>query len=454
MHKHYSNDPQAERSLRRAVREGGGYSVMAGAGETYFSAYALLLRATTTQIAFLASVPSLLGSFMQLVSAWIGHGAAQRKPFVIAGVLTQALMWLPMIWLPHFFPAYGMSIFIACVVVYYAAANFSSPGWNSWLGDLVPDGERGRYFGHRSRYMNMANFIGLAGAGLVLHFGELHAAARTGFSIVFTVAMFARLFGAYQVRNMWEPAHRHSDEQARTVRGMLYGMKRSHFMRFSLFQAAMNLAAGIAGPFFAVYMLRDLHFSYLQFMMSAAIVVLAQFMTLNMWGRIGDKFGNRVVLAATSVVVSILPVLWLFSTNFLFIVAIQVLGGLSWAGFNLSASNFVYDNVTAARRSVYGAVHNTLGAVAMFIGAAIGGYLGAHLPAHATVLGLHVKFASGLCWLFLLSTIARFVAASWFVPNIKEVREVQHITAGRLLWCLSGMEVVASAVRNRTRERL
>lgn len=454
MQKPYSKDHNAERSLRRAVREGGAYSVMAGAGETYFSAYALLLKASTTQIAFLASVPSLLGSFMQLVSAWIGHGSTQRKPFVIAGELIQALMWLPMIWLPHFFPDRGMTIFIACAVVYYAAANFASPGWNSWLGDLVPAGERGRYFGNRSRYMNMANFCALAGAGLILHYGQLHASARAGFSVVFTVAMFARLFGAYQVYRMWEPQAVHHDEQARTLRGMLYSMRQSHFMRFSLFQAAMNLSAGIAGPFFAVYMLRDLHFSYLQFMTSTAIVVLAQFVTLNMWGRLGDKFGNRVILAATSVIVSILPVLWLFSTNFWFIVAIQVLGGLSWAGFNLSASNFVYDCVTPARRSVYGAVHNTLGAIAMFIGAAIGGYLGAHLPASANVAGMHFEFASALCWLFLLSTIARFIAAAWFVPNIKEVREVQHITTRQLLWRICGMEVVASVVLNRGRGKL
>ena len=46
----YSKDPRTEQSLRHSVRDGVAYSVMAGAGEHYLSAYALFLKATTAQI--------------------------------------------------------------------------------------------------------------------------------------------------------------------------------------------------------------------------------------------------------------------------------------------------------------------------------------------------------------------------------------------------------------------
>lgn len=445
-----ADDRLRRESLGRAVREGESYSVMAGAGETYFTAYALLLRATTSQIAFLAAVPALLGSFMQLVSAWMGHGAHARKPLIVVGVVAQGLMWAPMIWLPFWFPAHAMTIFIVCVVLYYAAANFASPGWNSWLGDLVPEDQRGRYFGHRSRHMNLANFVGLAVSGLVLNYWQAEAAPRVGFSIMFTFAMAARLYSAYQVHRMWEPQPPAADVHTQTLRHLFFGLRQSPFLRFSLYQATMNLSAGIAGPFFAVYMLRDLGFSYLQFMTSTAIVVLAQFMSLRMWGRIGDKFGNRVILAATGFLVPILPVLWLVSTQFWYIVAIQILGGLAWAGFNLSASNFVYDTVVPARRSTYGAIHNTLGAVAMFIGTGIGGYLGIHLPASATLFDVQIEFVSGLCWLFLLSTVARFATSLWFIPALREVRNVPPLSARELLWRLCGAQAIAKVFLNRS----
>lgn len=441
--KTYSTDVRADRSLRFAVRESNGASVMSGAGETYFSAYAILLRASNTQIAFLAAAPALLGSLVQLIAAWLHHVTDRRKPLIMAGLFLQALVWLPLIWLPYYFPSQAVAIVIACIVLYYAGGNFAAPSWNSLLGDLVPEGGRGRYFGHRSRLANLWNFLALTGAGIVLHFWKLQGQERLGFMLVFSVALLARLYSLYQVARMHEPVHEHSDAEARTLRGLLTGLRDSHFMRFSLFNAAMNFAAGIAGPFFAVYMLRDLGFSYLQFTASTAIVVLTQFMTLSMWGRLGDAFGNRIILVVTGFLVSILPALWLLSTSFLFIVAIQVLGGLAWAGFHLSAGNFVYDTVAPSRRAAYSAVHNVLAALTTFVGAAFGGWLTTQLSTQAVLFGFEIELVSSLGWLFLISTIARLSTAIAFVPLLREVRSVAPISAVTLLYRVMGFALLA-----------
>jgi hypothetical protein len=75
----YADDPIVDRSLRHSVRDAAAYSVMTGGGETYFSAFAVFLKASTPQVALLASLPSLLGSFAQLFSAWWGHRKGVRK---------------------------------------------------------------------------------------------------------------------------------------------------------------------------------------------------------------------------------------------------------------------------------------------------------------------------------------------------------------------------------------
>ncbi|WP_461285036.1 hypothetical protein [Acidiferrobacter sp.] len=54
----------------------------------------------------------------------------------------------------------------------------------------------------------------------------------------------------------------------------------TQFPRFAIFTAVMSFSAGIAGPFYAVYMLRDLHFSYLEFMATQTVVVISQVGTL------------------------------------------------------------------------------------------------------------------------------------------------------------------------------
>jgi MFS family permease len=98
--KRYSKDPQIDRSLRHSVRDGGAYAVMLGFGETYFSAFAVFLKASTAQIGFLASVPALLASFAQLLSAWLGHTFGNRKAIILLGAGLQAFIWIPMALLP------------------------------------------------------------------------------------------------------------------------------------------------------------------------------------------------------------------------------------------------------------------------------------------------------------------------------------------------------------------
>ena len=58
-----SKDPRINHALRHSIKDGVAYSVMAGAGETYFSAFALFYKATTTQIGLLASLPPLVALF-------------------------------------------------------------------------------------------------------------------------------------------------------------------------------------------------------------------------------------------------------------------------------------------------------------------------------------------------------------------------------------------------------
>lgn len=439
---------QKEESLRHMVREGVMFSIMSGFGEIYLSAYALFLKMTAGQIGFLSAVPALLGSSTQLLSAWIGNRTGHRKRIILIGVTLQALMWIPIMVLPYLFPAHAAVIVLLCIVFYYAANNLAAPLWNSLMGDIVPENTRGRYFGSRSRAMNFANFLALVSGGIVLNYWKDQSLAGVGFLIIFSIAMVARLLSAYQVTRIMEPLPEGRRQTVRSLRRMFHDLRKSLFARFSVFMALMNFSANIAGPFFAVYMLKDLQFSYLEFMMSSAVVVLMQFFTLSNWGRVGDSFGNRRVLAVTAFVIPVLPALWLFTHSFAGIIAIQLLSGVAWAGFNLSASNFVYDAVAPDRRSSYVAAHNVLGSLATFSGAALGAHLSSRLPTHASMFGFHITFAHPLSWLFLLSAIARLNVAVAFVPLLPELRKVQPVRLSVLLWSVTGCGAMAQFVRH------
>jgi len=403
---------------------------MAGAGESFFAAYALLLKAGAAHVSLLAALPSLLGSISQLVAAWAGHYLVRRKTLMVTGVAIQLASWLPIIWLPYFFPQHALAILIGSVAIYYTGFHLASPMWSSLMGDLVPEARRGRFFARRTRLMSITSFAAMLAAGGTLHYFEIAGETRVGFMLIFTFAALARCYSLYQLTRMHEPAHHRAGLALPPLKQLLPRLRHSPFARFSIFFALFNLGVAITSPLFAVYMLRDLGFSYLEYTASTGMSVMLQFLTLGMWGRITDSFGNRVVLAAMGAVIPVLPALWLVSGSFSYILLLQMAGGLCWAGFSLAAGNYLYDTVVPEKRAAYLAIHNVLSNGGIFIGALLGGFLASILPAGFTLGGHAWQWTSSLWAVMLLSALARGAVAALFLPGITEVRRVRPL--GRL----------------------
>ena len=83
-------------SLKASFRDGMSHAVMMGAGETYLGPFGIFLGATTLQVGLLGTLPQFFGAFMQ----WIGARAMprfhSRRTVILAGVLIQAALWVPM----------------------------------------------------------------------------------------------------------------------------------------------------------------------------------------------------------------------------------------------------------------------------------------------------------------------------------------------------------------------
>lgn len=415
----YSKDPVVDRTLRHSVRDGVAYAAMSGGGETYFSAFALFLKASAPQVALLATLPPLLGSLAQLLSAWLVQRLRRRKPLIMLGASLQALVWLPLMALPLLFPERAVLLLIACVTLYHAMGNFAAPPWIGLMGDLVPERKRGRYFGRRTRLATMTAFLALVSGGLVLHLFARWEWTLLGFLGIFTGAAVARVVSVYHLSRMHEPEPPPEPERPAPRVGRL---RDSHAWRFTLFIAAMQGAVAVAAPFFAVYMLRDLQFSYLQFMANTGMAVLVQFLTLNTWGRISDVFGNRLILITAGSMIPVLPALWLVSADFWYLLGVQVISGLCWAGFSLSVGNFLYELVPSERRSRYMAMHNVLTAMAVFGGGALGTLLIRSLPQQGVLFGIEWQWSSMLLATFAASAVLRGMVAVVFLPRLEEAR--------------------------------
>jgi MFS family permease len=198
-------------------------------------------------------------------------------------------------------------------------------------------------------------------------------------------------------------------------------------------------------------MIRDLHFTYLEYGTWLAAGVLGQFLTLKPWGLISDRYGNKKLMVVTGLAVPVLPMLYLLSTNLAFLVIVNLLGGIVWAGLALGLQNYVFDAVRAEDRAKGVAVWHTINAIGWFVGAMVGGWLATATPAEIHWAGVNVQLASNLPVVFFLSGLLRLIVSLTLLGTFGEARAVEAISHRQLLTKLPLVKPLSEAFGKRER---
>ncbi len=434
-----------ERSLDASLRDVAAYGVMVGLGETYLSACAVYLGASNLVLGILASVPLFVGACLQPLAANLVDSSGHRRRWYLLGAGLQALTWLPIagsLFLPS---PLDLWILVASVVVNFAGVHFASPPWNSTMGDLVPSDIRGRYFGKRTAVMIVCTALAAAAAGLGLHGSKARGVESWGFVLIFAAALAARCLSVSYLARMVEPPYRRTPEDAFTLRQFLRALPRSNFAKFVFFVAALNFAAHVAGVYFAIYFLRELRFTYTEFMISQFLLILSQIPALRFWGKMGDRYGTRKVMAVTGVGVTLLPFLWLLGRSPLWAWSLQIWAGVFWSGFNLSASNFLLDAVSPPKRARCTAYFNLIVGTAVLAAGLLGASVVGYLPRHYSIAGWGFTLFSGFWMLLIVSFLLRLLTLLVFLPRIREVRAVPNVGVAEMLFRSTPLKSVAEA---------
>ena len=435
-----------ERGRLYGLRDGACQAVTQGSGEQYLSAFALLLHASPFQLSVLSALPQLIGIVAQLVSIKLLQWFPNRKALITAGTIGQAFAWIPIVLLPLLLPQWGPWLLVGGAAAYFASAHFTTPAWNSLITDWLGQHERGAYFARRAQIIAILSFFALCGAGWVLSVWQDYTDAWWGFVVIFALAGSARILSALAlspVQDVHQTAHQ---EAQQGFRGFFRQNMTKDFRRFLLFSGLMHASVLIAGPFFVLYILQDIHLSYFGYGGWLAAGLLGQLLTLHAWGQFGDRFGNKALLSITGFTVPILPMLYLVSTNVGFLLAVNFLGGVIWAGLALGLQNYVFDSVRPEDRAKAIALYSTVNVIGWSAGALLGSWLVEHLPARIEWAGFILQPASNLPFVFFLSGLLRLLVSSSLLGTFHEARQVERVPRQQLLWELPLVKPVAQFV--------
>ncbi|KKO17983.1 MAG: hypothetical protein DCC43_13310 [Candidatus Brocadia sp.] len=406
------------RSLRYSIKDGVAFAATTGFGDNYLNPFAVALDASAFQIGLLSSASQFVPSLAQFKVADLTERFGSRKKVIVRSVFIHAFLLLPIAlipFLPEFVRVYAL---IGLCTLYVSFASFAGPAWGSLMANLVPERKRGAFFSRRGRLISLVMVVSSFLAGYILHFFQKQN--LFGFTIIFLVAMISRYISCYFLSRMYEPPLEIKREHYFSLGEFLRRLNVGNFGKYVIFHSCFSFAVFIASPFFPVFMLRDLGFSYITYTIVTTTVPLASILAVSYWGQRADALGNRQIIWICSLVISVLPAMWLISQQIYFLIIIQILAGIFWAGFNLCSSNFIYDSVIPEKRTRCIAYFNTLNGFSICAGNLLGGFLATHLPSF---------FGYRLLALFAVSSLLRILTATLLLKRVKEIRKMDIAVA-------------------------
>jgi hypothetical protein len=405
-----------DRDLSSCVWDGVSFSVMVGMGEAYVPAFALAMGLGEVVAGLIATLPMLAGALFQLVTPLAVRVLRSYRIWVVACACMQALSFLPLI-AGALNGSIGLGWVAFATVSYWSFGMATNPAWNAWVTSLVPAAVRARFFAKRTRAAQAALFVAITSAGLLLHWGKSHGGTLRLFALLFGAALVARLVSALFLSRQSEAPNLAAGHRTLPPGAILHSVRAAGSARVLAYLLGMQAAVNVASSFFTSYMLGPLRLSYLEFMTLTAAAFAARILVMPLLGRVVQRRGTGLILWWGACGIVPLPVLWLVSNDFTYLLVLQVFAGSAWAALEFATLLSFFEHIADSDRASVLSAFNLANASAVALGALVGSQL------HGGIEGS----AESYFWLFVVSSAGRLAMLGVLrgTPTVKHAVELQ-----------------------------
>ncbi len=425
------SSPKIEKLKKKArkysIKEGIFTSAKNSFGDYYVSPFAIAINSSSSVVAMISAFSGLLGPISQMFGSRLPE-KYPRKKIVLRSIFFESLIWLPFIAIAILFYSGILLESLPILVLfsfslYTIAGNLGYPAWFSWMGDIVENKHRGKYFSKRNLLMGFTSVVLAISAAFFLdYFGKNHH-IMFGFAILFSLALLSRL-------TCWKILHKQYEPKIKLKKGyyfsfwdFLINSNKNNFGKFSLFRFFFTFTTAISSPLLVVYLLRHLNFSYTAYMVIIFSGTIFSLIVLELWGKFADRYGNYRTLCISTLIIPFIPILWVLNSNIFYLIFIpSALSGIAWAGIHLSETNFIYDNVSYQKRGLAISYYNMFWGIGLFLGASLGALL---------IKILDTNFIQPIILIFIIGALARAASVIWGLPKIKEIKKTKKFTSSK-----------------------
>jgi len=312
MIKQNSGNILKRKARKYSISEGIFASIKTHLGDNFIQPFAIALNASNSMVAMLSSVSGLLWPFSQIYGSKLMK-KYPRKKINNNLTLARSIFWISLIVLAVLSYKNLISWLLPTLLlvfygIYNILAGLAYPAWFSWMGDLIDKKHRGRWFSKRNLIIGVAGVGALIVASLFLDFFKNKNFTLIGFAILFFFAFLSRLFSCYFLKKQYEPKIKIKKKNYFSFWQFLKKAPKTNFGKFSLFRAMISFSGTISSALLAVYLLRNLNFSYLTYVIIVFGAGFFSFFVMELWGKFADKYGNYKVIAITTLFIPIIPI--------------------------------------------------------------------------------------------------------------------------------------------------
>jgi MFS family permease len=353
----------------------------ASTGGMFLIGFALQLGANDVILGLMSTIPQFFVVFQFLAAFFVERGYSRKRMTVIFAFLTP-LGWVLIAAIPLAGTALGthfpLVALIAVIALVTLCWQFSGNARSSWIGDLIPPGRRGRFFG------NCALFAGLVGAVFAVGEGRfLDAVKAHGLFAFAALFFFGVIFGlASAFLNLPQPDCPLPETAARTAyRDHLRDVFRNRPLLALCAVHTIVALSGVAGPFVTAYCLRDVGLSFFGFGLVNAIATVFSLACAPLWGRVVDRVGCRPVIVLALLVMAPCGLVWPFippgaaGRAYCLLPWTFSLSASVGAGLNVALSTLIYKLSRPEGRSVQFAAYSSFVAIVAAPMPLLGGWL-------------------------------------------------------------------------------
>lgn len=369
------------------------------------AAFALALGANSLQIGILASLP-MITQVVQVPGVILVECAEKRKAIAILSQLPGQLLWVPVALIPfliHTPSGAAVSLLLGLMGLRGLLSAFTNSAWQAWIKDLIPRELLGRSIARRTALTTVtAAIVGLIAGVLIQRLQGTLAPENSilGFSAVILLGVVGLgLWSPFFMSRMPEtPMAAPVGSRPSPVRSLLSPLGDRNYRQLLLFLGLWGFALNLAVPFFAVYLLTQLHISLAVVIALSVLSQLSSVMSLEMWGRLVDRFGAKATLSVSASLYLLVIAGWAFTAMpakaavlFPLLATLHFFGGIASGGVSVCSGAIGLKLAPEGQAPAYLGAGSLAGNLGGGLGPLIGGLLAQFFTARSFIVQLAFK---------------------------------------------------------------